>query len=79
MSSRRWPAAAAIPICPQIDGAWPASVLDSTTPPSSNIYDSDPTVTSRLTCLISLNDYFNGRCTTFFLPSGKHSDLEGAP
>ncbi|KAF9049331.1 hypothetical protein BDZ89DRAFT_1057682 [Hymenopellis radicata] len=54
---------------PHIDGAWPASALDSTTSPASYIYDSDDTVYSRLTMLIYLNDGFEGGCTTYFLPS----------
>jgi hypothetical protein len=55
----------------QIDGAWPASSSSPATPtsPASYIYDSDPTVYSRLTFLIYLNDNFDGGCTTFFLPS----------
>jgi hypothetical protein len=66
--------------CGQIDGAWPASALDeaeSTGP--SYIYDSDPTVYSRLTFLIYLNDGFDGGCTTFFLPSAEHGILEARP
>ncbi|KIM43787.1 hypothetical protein M413DRAFT_443685 [Hebeloma cylindrosporum] len=56
---------------PHIDGAWPASSSSPATPtsPASYIYDSDPTVYSRLTFLIYLNDDFDGGCTTFFLPS----------
>ncbi|KAJ7312922.1 hypothetical protein DFH08DRAFT_791180 [Mycena albidolilacea] len=65
---------------PHIDGAWPASALDeaeSTGP--SYVYDSDPTVYSRLTFLIYLNDGFDGGCTTFFLPSAEHGILEARP
>ncbi|KAF8962109.1 hypothetical protein BDZ97DRAFT_1826426 [Flammula alnicola] len=47
---------------PHIDGAWPSSALNSTTTPPSYIYDSDPTVYSRLTFLIYLNDDFEGGC-----------------
>ncbi|KAJ7779201.1 hypothetical protein B0H16DRAFT_808617 [Mycena metata] len=64
---------------PHIDGAWPASALDSTTSPPSYVYDSDPTVYSRLTFLIYLNDDFDGGCTTFFLPSAEHGVLEARP
>lgn len=63
----------------QIDGAWPASALDDTTTPPSYIYDSDPTVYSRLTLLIYLNDDFDGGCTTFFLPSPNSGVLEARP
>ncbi|KAF7369208.1 hypothetical protein MVEN_00248400 [Mycena venus] len=64
---------------PHIDGAWPASALDETTTPPSYVYDSDPTVYSRLTFLIYLNDGFDGGCTTFFLPSAEHGVLEARP
>ncbi|KAG5653211.1 hypothetical protein H0H81_001688 [Sphagnurus paluster] len=64
---------------PHIDGAWPASALDETTTPPSYIYDSDPTVYSRLTLLIYLNDDFEGGCTTFFLPSPTQGILEARP
>ncbi|KAJ6551186.1 hypothetical protein B0H19DRAFT_1156827 [Mycena capillaripes] len=64
---------------PHIDGAWPASALDETTTPPSYIYDSDPTVYSRLTFLIYLNDDFDGGSTTFFLPSPEHGILEARP
>ncbi|KAJ7040983.1 hypothetical protein C8F04DRAFT_1219605 [Mycena alexandri] len=64
---------------PHIDGAWPASALDSTTSPPSYVYDSDPTVYSRLTFLIYLNDDFDGGYTTFFLPSAEHGVLEARP
>ncbi|KAJ7182835.1 hypothetical protein C8R43DRAFT_968201 [Mycena crocata] len=64
---------------PHIDGAWPASALDETTTPPSYVYDSDPTVYSRLTFLIYLNDDFDGGCTTFFLPSAEHGVLEARP
>jgi len=64
---------------PHIDGAWPASALDETTTPPSYIYDSDPTVYSRLTLLIYLNDNFDGGCTTFFLPSSTMGVLEARP
>ncbi|KAK7052112.1 hypothetical protein R3P38DRAFT_3386647 [Favolaschia claudopus] len=64
---------------PHIDGAWPASALDETSTPPSYIYDSDPTVYSRLTFLIYLNDDFDGGCTTFFLPSAEHGILEARP
>ncbi|KAF9548285.1 hypothetical protein CPC08DRAFT_823525 [Agrocybe pediades] len=64
---------------PHIDGAWPSSALDSTTNPPSYVYDSDPTVYSRLTFLIYLNDDFEGGCTTFFLPSSTQGILEARP
>ncbi|KAG6844760.1 hypothetical protein H0H87_003983 [Tephrocybe sp. NHM501043] len=64
---------------PHIDGAWPASALNETTSPPSYTYDSDPTVYSRLTLLIYLNDDFDGGCTTFFLPSSTHGILEARP
>ncbi|KAK7023145.1 hypothetical protein R3P38DRAFT_1098074 [Favolaschia claudopus] len=64
---------------PHIDGAWPASALDETSTLPSYIYDSDPTVYSRLTFLIYLNDDFDGGCTTFFLPSAEHGILEARP
>ncbi|KAJ7097605.1 hypothetical protein C8R44DRAFT_643119 [Mycena epipterygia] len=64
---------------PHIDGAWPASALDETTTPPAYVYDSDPTVYSRLTFLIYLNDDFDGGCTTFFLPSAEHGVLEARP
>ncbi|KAF9465989.1 hypothetical protein BDZ94DRAFT_1159016 [Collybia nuda] len=64
---------------PHIDGAWPASALDSTTTPPSYVYDSDPAVYSRLTLLIYLNDDFEGGCTTFFLPSSTQGVLEARP
>ena len=63
----------------QIDGAWPASALNATTSPPSYVYDSDPTVYSRLTLLIYLNDDFEGGCTTFFLPSSTQGILEARP
>ncbi|GLB40901.1 putative prolyl 4-hydroxylase [Lyophyllum shimeji] len=64
---------------PHIDGAWPASALDEATSPPSYIYDSDPTVYSRLTLLIYLNDDFEGGCTTFFLPSSTQGVLDARP
>ncbi|KAF7377461.1 hypothetical protein MSAN_00167900 [Mycena sanguinolenta] len=64
---------------PHIDGAWPASALDETTTPPSYVYDSDPSVYSRLTFLIYLNDDFDGGCTTFFLPSAERGILEARP
>ncbi|KAJ7267234.1 hypothetical protein C8J57DRAFT_362283 [Mycena rebaudengoi] len=64
---------------PHIDGAWPSSALDDTTAPPSYVYDSDPTVYSRLTFLIYLNDDFDGGCTTFFLPSRETGVLEARP
>lgn len=64
---------------PHIDGAWPASALNSSTTPPTYVYDSDPTVYSRLTFLIYLNDDFEGGCTTFFLPSLTPGILEARP
>ncbi|KAF9479132.1 hypothetical protein BDN70DRAFT_879108 [Pholiota conissans] len=64
---------------PHIDGAWPSSALNSSTTPPAYIYDSDPTVYSRLTFLIYLNDDFEGGCTTFFLPSSTQGILEARP
>ncbi|KAF9527268.1 hypothetical protein CPB83DRAFT_895488 [Crepidotus variabilis] len=64
---------------PHIDGAWPASALNSSTSPPSYVYDSDPTVYSRLTFLIYLNDDFEGGCTTFFLPCSSSGVLEARP
>ncbi|KAH9476056.1 hypothetical protein JR316_0011626 [Psilocybe cubensis] len=64
---------------PHIDGAWPSSALNSTTNPPTYVYDSDPTVYSRLTFLIYLNDDFDGGCTTFFLPSSTQGILEARP
>ncbi|KAF8201347.1 hypothetical protein K438DRAFT_1717077 [Mycena galopus ATCC 62051] len=61
---------------PHIDGAWPASALDETTPSApAYVYDSDPAVYSRLTFLIYLNDDFDGGCTTFFLPSASGNGI----
>ncbi|RDB16632.1 hypothetical protein Hypma_002847 [Hypsizygus marmoreus] len=64
---------------PHIDGAWPASALNETTTPPSYTYDSDPTVYSRLTLLIYLNEDFEGGCTTYFLPSSTQGVLEARP
>ena len=63
----------------EIDGAWPSSALDSTTSSPSYVYDSDPTVYSRLTFLIYLNHDFEGGSTTFFLPSPTQGILEARP
>ncbi|KAJ7705603.1 hypothetical protein B0H17DRAFT_1038398 [Mycena rosella] len=64
---------------PHIDGAWPASALDETGAAPAYVYDADPTVYSRLTFLIYLNDDFAGGCTTFFLPSAEQGVLEARP
>lgn len=53
--------------------------MNSTTTPPCYVYDSDPTVYSRLTLLIYLNDDFEGGCTTFFLPSYSQGVLEARP
>ncbi|KAF7303877.1 hypothetical protein MIND_00617800 [Mycena indigotica] len=63
---------------PHIDGAWPASAMSSSTPPSY-IYDSDPSLYSRLTFLIYLNDNFSGGCTTFFLPGAEVGVMDARP
>ncbi|KAJ7054194.1 hypothetical protein C8F01DRAFT_1064081 [Mycena amicta] len=63
---------------PHIDGAWPASGMTTTSPPSY-IYDSDPSVYSRLTFLIYLNDNFSGGCTTFFLPGAEAGVMDARP
>ncbi|KZT41951.1 hypothetical protein SISSUDRAFT_1069674 [Sistotremastrum suecicum HHB10207 ss-3] len=54
---------------PHIDGAWPSSSSTVVDGQPTYVYDSDPTLYSRLTFLIYLNDNFDGGCTTFFLPS----------
>ncbi|KAF7313939.1 Fe2OG dioxygenase domain-containing protein [Mycena chlorophos] len=64
---------------PHIDGAWPASGMDSSKASPSYIYDSDPSLYSRLTFLIYLNDNFDGGCTTFFLPGAEAGIMDARP
>jgi hypothetical protein len=52
----KWPSSASSPV--SADGLTPATY----------IYDSDPTLYSRYTFLLYLNDSFTNGCTTFFLP-----------
>ncbi|KAI0048548.1 hypothetical protein FA95DRAFT_1034289 [Auriscalpium vulgare] len=65
---------------PHIDGAWPKSALGtSPTGTPTYIYDSDPTLYSRYTLLIYLNDDFSGGCTTYFTPSTSGTGLDAWP
>ncbi|GAA5991836.1 hypothetical protein JCM11641_002120 [Rhodosporidiobolus odoratus] len=65
---------------PHVDGAWPKSGIDPAT--GQYVYDSAPKDKpqwSRLTFLIYLNDHFDNGCTTFFVPSSRHSTLNAFP
>ncbi|CED83925.1 Prolyl 4-hydroxylase, alpha subunit [Phaffia rhodozyma] len=57
---------------PHIDGSWPSSAelpaSEDGLSPAKYVYDSDPTLYSRYTFLIYLNDSFSNGCTTFFVP-----------
>ncbi|PPQ65025.1 hypothetical protein CVT24_008173 [Panaeolus cyanescens] len=60
---------------PHIDGAWPASSISETTPPTY-VYDSDPKLYSRLTLLLYLN---SGTPPPSSEPSSTNADSDFQP